>query len=341
MAFGLAVGIRKRSAGGHSPAAGSPTGSGANFPTVAMRFTRCDRGPVAARWRQCPDEGRTKLKFLIDSTKPQCYKMFVSKSVTKPQRKFQFMKNFKQPKRISIIAACLLSLVGSLQLSIASPVSLQNATATFSQTFVGDFSVARAINGTTADDLGWAIAPNAGTIIPSQTAAFQTVSDIGFAGGSLITFTLTQTHSNPGHTLGRFRLSVTTDNRSLFCDGLATGGNVTANWTVLDPSSFASLNGTTFSKLGDLSLLAGGATPATDIYTVSAPTSLTGITGIRLEALEDPSLPYGGPGRWPGNGNFVLSEFQVGIVAVPEPTAGVIVALGGLILAAIRRSQHS
>ena len=142
------------------------------------------------------------------------------------------------------------------------------------------------------------------------------------------------------HTLGRLRLSVTTDNRSLFADGLASGGDVTATWTVLDPSSFVSANGATLSKLGDLSILASGFSPDTDIYTISAQTSLTGITGVRLEAIEDPSLPFGGPGRQPGNGNFVLSEFQMDIVAVPEPSIYALVALGGFGCAAIRRARR-
>ena len=37
-------------------------------------------------------------------------------------------------------------------------------------------------------------------------------------------------------------------------------------------------------------------------------TDLTGITAIRLEALADPSLVKGGPGR-ATNGNFALSDF--------------------------------
>jgi hypothetical protein len=182
-----------------------------------------------------------------------------------------------------------------------------------------------------------AISPlEGGSSIPAQTAAFETVSDLGLAGGSVLTFTLTQTHSNPGHVLGRFRLSVTTDNRSLFCDGLATGGDVTANWTVLSPGSVSALNTSTFSILGDKSILAGGTTPGTDVYTITAQTALTGITGIRLEALEDPSLPFNGPGRWPGNGNFVLSEFEVGVAPIPEPAAGATTAVGLLSLAALR-----
>lgn len=250
------------------------------------------------------------------------------------------MHKLKLLNAILIAAAGFFPFAGGLcpANALAASVPLQQATATFSQALSGDFSVARAINGTVADDLGWAISPiSGGTVIPAQTAAFETVSDIGFAGGSVLTFTFTQTHSNPGHTLGRFRLSITTDNRSLFADGLTSGGDVTANWAVLDPGTFTSANGTTFTKLGDSSLLAGGATPAVDVYTITAATALTGITGVRLEALEDPSLPYGGPGRWPGNGNFVLSEFIVGITAIPEPTTGAILAVGSLTLLALRR----
>src|SRR5262249_22465341 len=39
----------------------------------------------------------------------------------------------------------------------AVPVALQQPTATFSQSEYGDFSVARAIDGTSSDNLGWAI----------------------------------------------------------------------------------------------------------------------------------------------------------------------------------------
>ena len=49
--------------------------------------------------------------------------------------------------------------------------------------------------------------------------------------------------------------------------------------------------------------------------------SLTGITGIRLEALTDPSLPGQGPGRAP-NGNFVLNEFRVTAAPLNDPSKG-------------------
>jgi hypothetical protein len=43
-----------------------------------------------------------------------------------------------------------------------------------------------------------------------------------------------------------------------------------------------------------------------------AHTEATGISAIRLEALADPSLVKGGPGR-AGNGNFALSDFRLTI----------------------------
>jgi hypothetical protein len=239
-------------------------------------------------------------------------------------------------KLYSLIAICSLA---TLQLEATTIVGLQQATATFSQTSDGDFSVGRAINGTIADGLGWAISPQIG----NQTAAFETTSDIGFAGGSLITFTLNHAYTAWGeHTLGHFRLSVTTDNRNTFADGLASGGDVTANWTVLDPGSFTSANGATLTENVDHSILVSGTLANTDLYTITAPTMLTGITGIRLEVLTDPGLPFGGPGRQPENGNFVLSEFTVGIDAIPEPSVLSLVAAATLLgIATKRRGQKS
>lgn len=227
-------------------------------------------------------------------------------------------------KRRSFASVALLGGLFVTQSSHAVVVSLQEATATFSQSAFGDFSIARAINGTTADDLGWAIYPNSGV---SQTAVFETTTDVGLGGGSEFTFTLTQTHSgSPRNLLGRFRLSVTTDDRTQFADGLASGGDVTANWTILDPSFYSSANGLTLTKQGDNSLLASGTIPATDTFTIKAQTLLTGITGIRLEAIADATLPGSGPGR-SDNGNFVVSEFEVSIVAVPEPVSAGVTSL--------------
>ena len=100
---------------------------------------------------------------------------------------------------------------------------------------------------------------------------------------------------------------------------------------MLHLASFSSANGQTLTEQPDFSLLASGTNPSTDTLTLTAPTSLTGITGIRLEMLPDASLPSNGPGRAP-NGNFVVSELTVSITAVPEP--GDYAAVAGLALAA-------
>src|SRR6185437_14051304 len=58
------------------------------------------------------------------------------------------------------------------------------------------------------------------------------------------------------------------------------------------------------------SLLAGGSVPPVSTYTIKVNTKLTNITAFRLEALTDPNLPHGGPGR-STTGNFVLTQFEV------------------------------
>jgi len=83
-------------------------------------------------------------------------------------------------------------------------------------------------------------------------------------------------------------------------------------WHVLQPLTATALHGTQLKPLKDASLLAGGANPGQNVYTVTCRTSLTGITGFRLEVLPDASLPRQGPGR-AGNGNFVVSELRVSL----------------------------
>jgi hypothetical protein len=81
-------------------------------------------------------------------------------------------------------------------------------------------------------------------------------------------------------------------------------------WTVLEPTSAVSAGGATLTKQSDGSILASGQNPSPDTYTVVADTKLSGITGIRLEVLDDPRLPSHGPGR-ACNGNLALREFTV------------------------------
>jgi hypothetical protein len=248
------------------------------------------------------------------------------------------MKDLKNPIKVRylfLIAGILMLAAGSSQ---AVPITLQNATATFSQ---AAFPVGASIDGSLAANDGWAIDPNE----VNQTAVWESSTDFGFASGTLLTFTLVQTQGVQ-HTLGNFRLSATTDNRANFADGLSSGGDVTALWTVLLPQTAMSLNGATLTVQGDQSILASGTSPNIDIYTITAITNLVNITGIRLEAIENASLVTGGPngsgpGRQPSNGNFVLTEISLdateSATPVPEPATLSLFSLGLLGFVALRR----
>jgi len=91
-----------------------------------------------------------------------------------------------------------------------------------------------------------------------------------------------------------------------------------AAWSPLDPTSAASRDGSTLAKQADLSILAGGANPARDVYEVVAATDLASIRAIRLEALTHESLPFKGAGR-AANANFVLTGFEVEAAPADHP----------------------
>lgn len=92
---------------------------------------------------------------------------------------------------------------------------------------------------------------------------------------------------------------------------------LTTEWQVLKPIAAIATNGTTLTVQPDQSLFAEKESPAKDTYVVTALTDLTGITGVRLEVLNDGRLPGGGPGR--GNGNFVLADLSVTASPVDQP----------------------
>lgn len=94
--------------------------------------------------------------------------------------------------------------------------------------------------------------------------------------------------------------------------------SLTSGWSVLAPKSAKSSGGSTLTVKDDNSLLVGGANPGKDVYEITAETTLTKITAVRLEALTDPSLPGGGPGRH-SNSNFVLSELELVAVSIADP----------------------
>ncbi|HEY7118535.1 MAG TPA: PSD1 and planctomycete cytochrome C domain-containing protein [Tepidisphaeraceae bacterium] len=92
---------------------------------------------------------------------------------------------------------------------------------------------------------------------------------------------------------------------------LASGAKaVVPKWVVLEMSAARSTGGATMARQADGSYLVSGKRPDWDDYVFTATTPLRGITAIKVEALADPSLPHGGPGR-ADNGNFALSDFSV------------------------------
>jgi hypothetical protein len=234
---------------------------------------------------------------------------------------------------------CILGLVATE--TKGAMIELQNGTATFSQLINGGpYSPAQAVDGNFGDPNGWAIATSQvfdGT--SEQTAVWETTADL--AAGDL-TFTMHFLHNNPGHLLGRFRFSVTTDDRNTFADGLHTGGDVGANWTVLSSPNVIGPAEMTFTTLGDQSVLAGGVTASTGVYTVNYSNGISGITGFRLEALEDPSLPGGnGPGLFPDNGNFLLTEIILEGTIIPIPAAVWLFCSGLIGLICVARRKKS
>ena len=96
-------------------------------------------------------------------------------------------------------------------------------------------------------------------------------------------------------------------------------------WTLLKPVQMKSEGGATLTLQPDGSVLAGGTSPERDTYTVTAVANLDRIATIRLEAMNDTSLPHGGPGRFPGNGNFTLNGFGVSMRGAPVPLTSIAV----------------
>jgi mono/diheme cytochrome c family protein len=86
-----------------------------------------------------------------------------------------------------------------------------------------------------------------------------------------------------------------------------------AAWKPLAATAAAE-SGNAITPQDDQSLLVTGDAPDKDSYTLSAPLAAGRITALRLEVLPNETLPGNGPGR-AENGNFVLHEFRVELVA--------------------------
>lgn len=87
-------------------------------------------------------------------------------------------------------------------------------------------------------------------------------------------------------------------------------------WQVLKPRKLAADGDVVLRAALDGSVLASGPNPGETVYTIEARTFLPRVTAVRLEALPDPSLPKGGPGRDP-YGNFQLNGFEIEAGGIP------------------------
>ena len=86
-------------------------------------------------------------------------------------------------------------------------------------------------------------------------------------------------------------------------------------WTVLKPGRMTAASGSRLAVQPDGSIKVEGAAPPRESYRLECEVPAEQITGLRLEALPDPSLPRGGSGRSPGDGNFVLSGLSITLEA--------------------------
>ncbi|MEC8928311.1 MAG: DUF1549 domain-containing protein [Verrucomicrobiota bacterium] len=87
-------------------------------------------------------------------------------------------------------------------------------------------------------------------------------------------------------------------------------GGGKSEWTTLEASALKSKIGTKLAKEKDGVIFASGKN-GKDTFTITAETTMKALTGLRLEALTDKRLPKNGPGRAPGDGNFVLTELEL------------------------------
>lgn len=83
----------------------------------------------------------------------------------------------------------------------------------------------------------------------------------------------------------------------------------TTAWSLLEPITLSSKAAARLTTTGDRRILVSE-TKGPDTYEIALRPAVKRVTSIRLETLTDPSLPNLGPG-FPGNGNFVVNEFEL------------------------------
>lgn len=97
-----------------------------------------------------------------------------------------------------------------------------------------------------------------------------------------------------------------------------TVADARGEWAVLEPREWHNF-ATKYEKQSDGSLLGGGDVKPGAATHVWVDTTLTNITGFRVEALLHPNLPYGGPGLV-ARGSFLLKEFTAEAYAITNVT---------------------
>jgi hypothetical protein len=91
------------------------------------------------------------------------------------------------------------------------------------------------------------------------------------------------------------------------------------DWTVVQPVvEDISNGGQKYLPLKDSSFLAQGYAPTKHTVKMTTKTDLQNITAFRLELLNDPNLPLGGPGR-SIKGTAALTEFEVEVAPADAP----------------------
>jgi hypothetical protein len=91
------------------------------------------------------------------------------------------------------------------------------------------------------------------------------------------------------------------------------------DWIPLLPISATGPKETTIRVEADRTVVVEPTQARNAVLTVMLPTNLRNITAFRLEAIADAKFPNGGPGR-AGDGNFVLSEFEVFASPAAKPS---------------------
>jgi hypothetical protein len=195
----------------------------------------------------------------------------------------------------------------------AALVPFSSGVATYNQPA---WNASEMIDGITTGANGWAILRgDQSTNNPSHNetlseTALLTFSNALAPGYDVLTISIYQNYGGQ-HTLGDFSLGYATD-------ATPTLASAETPFTI---SGATSQNGTSFTFPAADQILAGGPSPDTDVYTITAiADSALPITGLFLNVIDDPSNGFttGGPGRQPVNGNFVVNELTVD---VPEPSS--------------------